>query len=400
MTAPVTLPTSKPSGALPGIDLLRFLAAVLVMVFHLAYWSWHEADYPTGVRAALNLDASFPELAAWSWWGWVGVPIFFTISGFVISLSAQRGTAASFLRGRVLRIAPALWFFASLTLIVTLIYSSIGFSEALILYAKSVTFWPQGPWLDGVYWTLTVEVLFYVAIFLLLMVGRFHKLEVIVCCWCVLSAAFWLFALADHGLHGWDSDSGAFVGVRDAYLCRALLISSGPFFQAGIALCLMRQNGISARRLALFGTALVAGAIALYFEALSYVGDEALGAHTFIPVMVWVGAVLCMATYARRAHRRQSPVVATVSRGLGLATYPLYLLHNITGAWILGIAIRQFGHPELQLVLVGTGCILVSAAFARWIEPWLRDALAQGLAKMSAVTTGRADDPRGEFNPS
>jgi peptidoglycan/LPS O-acetylase OafA/YrhL len=51
---------------------------------------------------------TIPSGADFSWFGWIGVQVFFVISGAVIAWSATRNTGKGFFIGRVARLWPAM----------------------------------------------------------------------------------------------------------------------------------------------------------------------------------------------------------------------------------------------------------------------------------------------------
>ena len=79
------------------LDLLRFCAALAVVMFHFVETSaW-------GTRRA------FPALIDFSMFGVYGVRLFFVISGFVILMSAWGRTSGQFVVSRIARLYPAYW---------------------------------------------------------------------------------------------------------------------------------------------------------------------------------------------------------------------------------------------------------------------------------------------------
>jgi len=96
-----------------GLDLLRFAAALLVMWYHLAYGSW---TFDAQFCRQIGMDFSvFSGLRPFAEFGWIGVEIFFVISGYVIAFSAESSTAGVFLESRVLRLVPGAWICATLS---------------------------------------------------------------------------------------------------------------------------------------------------------------------------------------------------------------------------------------------------------------------------------------------
>src|SRR5580698_4620797 len=98
-----------------GIQMLRGLAALMVVFHHATQW-W--ADYVDQVNSHY----------AWGS-GASGVDIFFVISGFVMAVSTigrehKTHPARSFLERRLIRVAPLYWLATALILAKTLIVNS------------------------------------------------------------------------------------------------------------------------------------------------------------------------------------------------------------------------------------------------------------------------------------
>ncbi|HJQ15521.1 MAG TPA: acyltransferase [Allosphingosinicella sp.] len=107
---PVEVGESEParrSSKLDSIQLLRGAGALLVVGLHINNWL-----YAQQARIGISHIAYF---ANWHQFGAVGVDIFFVISGFVIALTMTRyqGRTGTFLRQRVLRIAPLAYLFSA-----------------------------------------------------------------------------------------------------------------------------------------------------------------------------------------------------------------------------------------------------------------------------------------------
>src|SRR5690349_17773865 len=79
------------------VDLLRIFAAVSVVLYHYLFAGYYKVVSPLGFEA--------PGLVAR--YGYLGVDLFFLISGFVVLLSAWDRTPRSFLVSRVVRLYPA-----------------------------------------------------------------------------------------------------------------------------------------------------------------------------------------------------------------------------------------------------------------------------------------------------
>jgi exopolysaccharide production protein ExoZ len=80
-------PPSKQKNYLYGIDIIRFSSAFIVVTFHLMFSVWANQNSQLGV--VLSADFRLESQAIFTWFGWIGVEIFFVISGVVIANSAN-----------------------------------------------------------------------------------------------------------------------------------------------------------------------------------------------------------------------------------------------------------------------------------------------------------------------
>ncbi|WP_174860493.1 acyltransferase family protein [Sulfitobacter maritimus] len=152
---------------LPGLQALRGLAAVMVLIGHVLAEAEHYFALP------LPGDA-----VPWT----RGVDIFFVVSGFVITLSAQRylGRPRSFLWRRLLRVAPLYYFFTTLMVAALLLLpgavkdTPLDFVQIVSSYAFFPHARPDGriaPVLS-LGWTLNYEIFFYAVMALCLALRR------------------------------------------------------------------------------------------------------------------------------------------------------------------------------------------------------------------------------------
>ncbi|RZJ93005.1 MAG: acyltransferase, partial [Hymenobacter sp.] len=95
------------------IDLLRFVAAAAVVLYHFAYRGYH-ADHLSPV--------DYPVLGQVCKYGYLGVELFFLISGYVILHSAQGKSLGQFFVSRVQRLYPAYWVACTLCFVVVRLF--------------------------------------------------------------------------------------------------------------------------------------------------------------------------------------------------------------------------------------------------------------------------------------
>lgn len=332
-----------------GIQALRALAAVMVVVFH-----------ATGIWS--QQLASDNHCLYWNS-GAAGVDLFFVISGFVMALSCLGRpdlSAASFMRSRIIRIVPMYWLVTAFFVVRSYLpghVSDVAITAHSIL--ASLLFIPFRNSLGAVQpivivgWTLCFEMFFYglIAVALLFRVGivRFVAPAIII----LTIAGFFL----PHGA----------TAITD--LMNPILLE----FLAGFLLGRATLSGfrINAYLSALLGIVGLAAILHFTFTA----GDLPI----YRPIKWGIPALLIVQTAVMLEGRIMIPAWVL---GMGGASYSLYLTHLI----VIQRVFRHLGHDafassEMAMTAV---CLLASVVAAKFIYRFVEYPLLQAAKNASA----------------
>lgn len=284
------------------IDLLRFIAALSVVFFHYAFRGYAADDLST---------MPYPLLAPLAKYGYLGVELFFMISGFVILMTATNSSVKRFFISRTTRLYPAFWIACTLSFIMTLWLGAPRFSASFSQYAINMTMLSEFfgvNSIDGAYWSLFVELRFYLLIFLLLLLRKIHYAQTALVLWLIAS-----FLLA----------------IKPIEPLRYLFITDyAAFFIAGATCFLIWSESLSLTRVLLL---LSAWALSEY-EVLSALPRMEEHYHAqfnrFTILGMISGFFLILFLVAQRwtGKLRHRPWLL-----LGALTYPLYLIHQNIG---------------------------------------------------------------------
>ena len=341
---------------LQEIDLLRFLAALAVVFYHYTFLA------NTGHGLVVG---AWPELAVYSRYGYLGVELFFMISGFVILLSAQGRSTGAFVRSRIIRLYPAYWLGVTLTAIVLAFWGEGRQTVTIGQYLANLTMLQKFVGIrhiDGVYWTLVVEMKFYLLVWLLLRTGAMTRLRLWLWLWLAGAAVAQIVPapLSDR-------------------LGSLLLAESAPFFSVGIACFLLRRDQ---RRWQDWLLLVIAGVLASEVAARDAAELSAAHAVDIAPTTVRLLVALFCLIFAAIALDWSRVLRWSGFTPVGALTYPLYLLHAYIGYALM----RQFGgdqpSPVFVLLLVA-GMIAAAWLMHRFGERPLAAWLKQKLARMA-----------------
>jgi peptidoglycan/LPS O-acetylase OafA/YrhL len=349
---------------LSEVDLLRFIAAMTVVAYHY-----------TGTRGGPwegeNARELFDPISVATQFGYLGVELFFLISGFVILMSVWGRTMADFTVSRIVRLYPAYWF---AVLMIGVIHLTTGTGrgrpEALI---PNLTMFQQGMGIrnvSGVFWTLWVEMHFYALIAVLVLVGvTYQRCITFMSTWSVLA----VFA------HESGND-----------LLKSLLVPEfAPYFVAGMAFYLIHRFGPN---LLLWGFVAFSWAASIRYSLPAASEPPyriaTVDAWPAVPLIVTllytVMALVAIGALSKIRWKR----FAT----LGALTYPTYLIH-----YELGPVLSPLVHPALPAwaATAAVTAIVLAAAYLihrlveRPLSAWLKPRLKTAFDRIHLADPGR-----------
>ena len=329
--------SNKQKQAFGGLDLLRFAACLSVVLYHFTFrGSTH--DHFT--------NFSVQGFECVTKYGYLGVALFFVISGFVISYSAEGRRPVDFLIARFARIYPGFLLCMSITFIAILYFGEPElrvtggqWTANLVIVAPAL----GHPFIDGAYWSIVFEIIFYGWIFFIKLVLDFERyiLE-IVGIWAGISA-FNLFYLNIN------------------FFTNLFITKYSGFFMAGMLVYAIFVKKLYLGLPILF---IIVLPLTLFqtFDEIVYHRIYYRGTH----FSALIGAVICLGAVGVVALAVLFPQAGT-RRGffmlVGGATYPLYLLHQNIGYIMLN---RSMGHMRPEYLLITTVLILTVVAAGIW----------------------------------
>lgn len=352
------VPSPDPAHRAWPLDILRILAALLVLVQH---WS------------IVGLSDVFDSQIATSIfsYGFLGVDLFFFISGIVITRSALSSSARKFTVSRFARLAPAYLVILLISIPVGIFTKDMRYEASSIFssltFSEFVTQPPEDDLLILDSWTLWIEIQFYFTIALILLIFGLWQLvsrsnEKLTLSIFKVIFSIWLGFIALNAA----GDSGVptlltLGGFATAFIC------GGLFGTVTNWNSLIRLSPI----LLLATTLMFYGFYNRSLNSPNEIGGLDLqSSHVLVSVVL---VALCLIGVLAGLLVSPLPIrAAKVITILALATYPLYLMHQELGNRAI-LKLTEWGVPvTFSVLMTFVGSVAFSIYISMRIEPPLR----------------------------
>lgn len=382
-----TIPFAPEAGPLAGqasesaskiafAHTLRGWAAVAVAISHLGFIFWIAPEAIAGLthlpaptpvpeppaiaRVLTDLTKAVPGVTDRFAPGPFGVGLFFLISGFVIPFSFRRQSRAGFLAGRVLRLWPTYAAGLSVTLLAIFAGALLEGKEfpfsakhVLVHYVLGLRDLLWMPSIDGIVWTLEIEVKFYLLCACVapwLTTGRvrvFYALApVLLGIVLLLGTQFEAWARGPVWRFGL-----AWVAAVDSQMILYMLVGTAYHYLYRGRIGAGHTLGLVA---GLYAASVVAG-----------FSGYARGNAPTIACSQGAALVLFSACYALRDRFKGGGV----SGWLADVSYPLYAVHGVAGYVLMNLLIRRVGlGAEATLAIASVAAVLLAWGIHHTVE--------------------------------
>ena len=331
----------KEGGRLQILDLVRIFAALSVVLYHYLYRGW--------VSGGLS-DVDFGQYNGTFKYGYLGVQLFFIISGFLVTMSSEGRSCGQFFLGRVARLYPAYWFCLLVTaLFIYLLDDGRFYISALDMLANltMISKLFGVPFVDGAYWTLIYELVFYFWIFVLLLTKACSLLKLLG--WLLLFSSI-----------GFALDYSGYVSILygGAFIC---------YFALGVCFYEYYKGDRSFLLFSIFIVSVALMAIQTVDQAVRKNANIGSDLDPLVCLFIVGGFVAFFALLSLGLFDRFRFRYAALLGGL---SYPCYLLHQNVGYIIFNRFNGVIDDASL-LVVVLLFVLALSYVVFKFIEPFL-----------------------------
>jgi len=312
------------------LDALRGVAALSVLLYH--YTTKYDYFFHPLQPMAFQFLA-----------GACGVGLFFMISGFVIFMTLENTKRPmDFIVSRFSRLFPAYWAAIFITFFCLHFFPLNNYIPQASKFEAAINLTMLQDWfkvteVDGVYWTLTIELTFYFLVFTVFICRGLKYIELLGCTWLILMVL-----------------NSMFPGHAPYLIQVSQLLTYGHLFFVGILFYNIKfKGGVWHRHL------LVASCVGVqYFMAreMPIVKDTVL-------IMLVFLIVFYLFIFGRLTLLVQKPMIF-----LGSISYSLYLTHQYIGYVIINHLVRWGLNPWVCLIIPTIFALSLASCITYLIE--------------------------------
>lgn len=320
----------KTKARISELDIFRGFAAIAVVLFHFTY------GYDNSV-SDIQSDKFYFR------YGYLGVHLFFIISGFVIFMTLEKTKKPlDFIVSRFSRLYPAYWAAIIITIISTIILqvpfqkNIYTFQQVAINFTMFQSFFKIKD-IDGAYWTLAVELTFYFIMLVLFILKKINKIFIISLFWMFLTVLFNTIEIP--------------IGK---YLKIILILNYAPLFIAGISFFKLKTNKNNKKYHFVVILSFVVELFMLYNK----------NSNILCYFIIFLFYVLFYLFINDKLKVINNPFLIF----FGSISYSLYLIHETIGTaiiyWLKFVIDSQFFYVPTTFLIV----VLLATFITKWIE--------------------------------
>ncbi|MEO5685591.1 MAG: acyltransferase [Chitinophagaceae bacterium] len=321
-----------------GLDALRGISAFAVVLFHYTY------GYDNGYETIADNKFYFK-------YGYLGVNLFFMISGFVIAMTLEKTKdSKTFITSRLSRLYPAYWAAIIITVLLTALIAApiqrnmYNATEVMVNFTMLQAFL-KVKHVSGSYWTLAIELTFNFWMWFIFITRKTRYMEWICLAWLIICVAITAFHIP-----------------FGKYLTIIFIVNYAPLFIGGILFYLIKKRG---------GSYLLHAMVVASMLASLYI------AYIYKPVVAWKGgfdiipyilSVFFYVIFYLFIYGKWDWKPNKILLFMGSISYSLYLIHENIGYGLIYWLKRVWDNQLFYLSVTVLAITALAYLMYRYVE--------------------------------
>lgn len=349
------------------LHLLRGVAALIVVYTHWGemFWRTNELCASISYSPATHIIKKPIHLYLTDWlynlnfnFGSFGVSLFFLVSGFVIPISIEKMGSGKFLFRRIFRLYPVYaigLLFTCLILYISSSINSIEFAVTVSQYFKNFSMfrdWFWVPSIDNINWTLENEIKFYLICAFLAWISNLKSEKSI-------AITIGVISTINYFIHG-SLDFLLTNNIMYLYKSFTIIISAAPFVTfmfIGTCFYNLYKSNWSVKK---FITMLTYSVVLF---AMNMRMTYSATWKTFVMNYI-IGLIVFIILYLLREKIHKVKVLDFFAN----ISYPMYVIHGVSGYAILTFLYKHQPYPLLIMTETFLFIVLISFLIHKYVE--------------------------------